>query len=586
MLVGPVLLCLRTNIATQTPSRGVCPWAPWSFTVAHMQSCQNWTNGARRYDLCNASFDPGRCASLSENQCQCCSVPCHTYKGYDALASGAQFGTLRESGQVYWDDGAAGPTKVPEVCDSCGGNPGSDIGCVYPGTYGDPNHGVKCRACPAGRYAEGTVVALACAPCASGLMSPPGSAFCSAACPPGYFQSGPSTCAACPGANVTTSPAGSTSYRNCTCMAGTFGQVHASSADCVACPDGYSSPAGAALATDCSMCGAGTFAPRLSDAPPWYARGKGCLLCRGNTTSRAGAWAVGMCMCPVGMYGYGFMGGSWRMCTACPAGKTSRFGARYASQCVYPRNCTTENAAQYPLEDDQLVCGVCGAGAKGTANKRGERACRCSNDGEQYTSDGCIVCPHAHHCAGAQQCSEIKLHNESGPNGAYIQYTSCVGTCATGYAGFACAECATGFFQIGTRCLECPEDTSKIILQVVTAVIILTICAMIWQMSAMHNDEHDTAQEDNTKTEAETTAEVVTTTREAAHTLGKISDAAIVSSIVLPNLFQISITLTLPFGFPCVFTNRAGTHSVHTQSFGCILSICASCAEYSGSWCC
>ena len=111
------------------------------------------------------------------------------------------------------------------------------------------------------------------------------------------------------------------------------------------------------------------------------------------------------------------------------------------------------------------------------------------------------------------------------------------------------------------------------------------ICAMIWQMSAMHNDEHDTAQEDNTKTEAETTAEVVTTTREAAHTLGKISDAAIVSSIVLPNLFQISITLTLPFGFPCVFTNRAGTHSVHTQSFGCILSTCASCAEYSGSWC-
>ena len=122
------------------------------------------------------------------------------------------------------------------------------------------------------------------------------------------------------------------------------------------------------------------------------------------------------------------------------------------------------------------------------------------------------------------------------------------GECQTGTGGKGCAVCVEGFFTAGATCQECPESLQLLIpLAVVGFVGILTAAKGLWMVSAVNLDTIDRESEE-TRNGTENAADTIKVTANATQAAARISNSGIISSIVFPAVFQISITFSMPFG--------------------------------------
>ena len=106
----------------------------------------------------------------------------------------------------------------------------------------------------------------------------------------------------------------------------------------------------------------------------------------------------------------------------------------------------------------------------------------------------------------------------------------------------------------GSTCHACPESNLALIPVAIAALVgIVLVLKLIWKVSAVQLSNgdgktgRDVADAEDAKGAAATTAD----------SIARISNTAIVSSIAFPTIFQISITFTMPFGFPPVLVQFA-----------------------------
>jgi len=124
-------------------------------------------------------------------------------------------------------------------------------------------------------------------------------------------------------------------------------------------------------------------------------------------------------------------------------------------------------------------------------------------------------------------------------------------------------KCSDGFFNMGKRCLECPEGSSQAVQLVLVLLGGAAVMVALWKVSEA--DAGEDSEEGDTILEVENTQEdfemlqgdVIGTAKSAvASTKGLVaalppglSNIAIVSSIAIGNIFNISFLYTLP-GIP------------------------------------
>ena len=165
----------------------------------------------------------------------------------------------------------------------------------------------------------------------------------------------------------------------------------------------------------------------------------------------------------------------------------------------------------------------------------------CNDEGDQYWSDEtssmCIE------CSPRSRCAE--------------------GVCLGNSKGRGCVECSDGFFNMGKRCLECPEGSSQAVQLVLVLLGGAAVMFALWKVSEADagedseegegNLEVENVQEDFEMLDGDiigTAKSAVASTKSLVAALPPgLSNTAIVSSIAIGNIFNISFLYTLP-GIP------------------------------------
>ncbi len=233
------------------------------------------------------------------------------------------------------------------------------------GEFYNPNSKYKdlCDYCPKGTWSNGTVPITECEACAAGSIAP------------------------------------KEGYKWCTvCDEGTYEKDRLS---CVNCPSGTTSAKGATSASECGICGKGSF----------------------TTTGKSSDCKK----CPVGTYE-----DSRTSCKTCPVGSISGEGA---SECL---RCPAGSIAF-----NKTLCLACPAGSR-DVNRASCEVCPAGTFSKEGEADKCTACP-------------------AGYIAPYAGSTSCSTKCEPGfygYSGLSCFQCAAGTFGIdGISCRQCPEMT-------------------------------------------------------------------------------------------------------------------------------
>ena len=214
-----------------------------------------------------------------------------------------------------------------------------------PGSYKNTTGSATCTLCEANQYSEiyGATSKLDCLSCTAFSLSVAGADMKERClCIPGYAGAGlpgqlcvpcgPGThknvsghdqCTSCP--EHSTSPAGSSTLLNCTCLPGYFGangedcticgegkyKPESGDGECQDCPPRTSSPAGSEVSAECA-CAPGAFGPngqacQLCEAGKYKPElgSDDCMECIPNSISPAGSNRSGACICNRGYEGSG-----------------------------------------------------------------------------------------------------------------------------------------------------------------------------------------------------------------------------------------------------------------------------------------
>ena len=203
----------------------------------------------------------------------------------------------------------------------------------------------------------------------------------------------------------------------------------------------------------------------------------------------------------------------------------------------------------------------------------------CSAYADSCEEAGLALRPNATWVAGHDQCaccvgSEIVRSNSTGlcshcaATGEHFFGGQCVrcpqpercveSVCVGNSAGVGCSACAPGYFAAGLACHECPGAGSEFIQFGLAVGAAVGICVVLWKVSEADIEGLTAADESE---------DLKNVSRAAASSLACISNSAIICSIALPSLFQITITFTLP-SFPMPEVLRTlGTWAASVFSF-------------------
>lgn len=263
------------------------------------------------------TFQPSYYSNYLPQPSQCDNCPVGKYSGIKAAScTNCNFNTYQDqTGQTGCKNCPAGTETITTGLTSC-------YYCTV-GTYG-PGDGLGCWGCPAGKYQQATGQTF-CHACPTGKVSGNLGAGSCYNCNPGFYpvdsnynavSSGAVACASC-AAGKTSTP-GTTVCYNC---AG--GYYSPGGSDCIGCAAGKYSSVGASI---CSACSAGSYSSAAGSSS--------CTSCpRGTYSSIAGATSC--TSCSAGKYSSAVGAASATTCTNCSAGNYSSVaGATNSSWCT------------------------------------------------------------------------------------------------------------------------------------------------------------------------------------------------------------------------------------------------------------
>jgi hypothetical protein len=193
--------------------------------------------------------------------------------------------------------------------------------------------------------------------------------------------------------------------------------------------------------------------------------------------------------------------------------------AAYAAGCAEVGLALKHNATEIAGQDQCACCvgsEIVRSASSGICN-------HCAAMGEHLVEDPiskemlCFRCPIPERCVDGACVGEGILEREPG-----------------------CANCREGYFAVGLSCHKCPSAGSEYTQFVLAVGAVFGICVVLWKVSEADMDGL-TAVDESEDLKSVSTA--------ATSSLARVSNSAIVCSIVLPSLLQITITFTLP-SFP------------------------------------
>ena len=125
------------------------------------------------------------------------------------------------------------------------------------------------------------------------------------------------------------------------------------------------------------------------------------------------------------------------------------------------------------------------------------------------------------------------------------------GGCQDGTTGKGCAVCDQGYFTAGTTCQRCPDSLALLIPVAIVALIAVGfLLYFVWKVSSVNLSRTD-ADDTDSREKVEEVEDAVAAAAGAASSIARISNTAIITSISLPAIFQISLTFELPFAYVC-----------------------------------
>ena len=286
------------------------------------------------------------------------------------------------------------------------------------------------------RCGNGTYLSSnSCVQCSAGYYSTGGVNSCTACAAGKYSAAGASSCSNCAAGTYSTGAASS-------CTTCTSGYYCPGNSNRIACPDGYTSGAGASAQANCYIsvppgkylttegstsigtCTAGTY---KGGHTVNFGSKSSCNACLKNSYSAAGA---SVCTtCSVGTYTTDTGSTS---CISCPAGSYCPAGAN-------PQSCP---AGQYsPM--NSASCSECGAGTynSGTGNT------------------GCSTCPAGYRCTGGANISQCPAGYYS--NAGAVNCTRCSAGKYSAAGSASCSSCPAGTYSAAgaSSCTSCPAGS-------------------------------------------------------------------------------------------------------------------------------
>ncbi|KAJ3433371.1 cell surface glycoprotein (s-layer protein)-like protein [Anaeramoeba flamelloides] len=323
-----------------------------------------------------------------------------------------------------------------------------------------------CEICEAGTFqsnfsAEGKD---SCIECDLGTFSTAGSSTCSE-CELGTYGNLKklSQCFNCPMGTYNSEHTGATSDSVCVkCQRGTYSdRIGATDAStCVNCTMGYySTIEGSAASSNCLPCPSGTYATAsgLDDIDS-------CAKCLpGEYSTEVAATSSGVCIkCPAGKYNSRSGAGSFDYCLDCPVGTYNTLnGSVSVGEC---NKCSAGTISSGIAATSCMLCGIgeetdgrqseCIKCQKGSySNSVGGQCTKCpvNTINNKIGSSSCLKCSSNDQCLGSNVCS--------------------FGRDPEKY----CTTCQKGYFMIGTKCNECPQNVKVILLLCIIVIILLLI---------------------------------------------------------------------------------------------------------------
>jgi hypothetical protein len=277
-----------------------------------------------------------------------------------------------------------------------------------------------------------------------------------------------------------------------------------------------------------------------------------CIACAaGRYVDTTGSDQASDCIwCDPGRFGAG--GSPTSQCTGdCAAGRYSEL--RYsgdAEDAVVEgtSGCIDCGADAYADAAGSATCTPCPAGTSSAADSGTSCGTCIATVGEQLWIDNatatagvCTVCPKPSRCANS--------------------------VCVGNSKGRGCTDCDAGYFSGGAKCYKCPEGGAQTIQSIVAVVATLAIVSWIWKLAEARIAEsgEDSDAEDSVMDKVKEVKEAVSDKKgkvelatKATTAVATLSNTAVVSSIALPTLVQISFTISLPaFPFPDILKEFA-----------------------------
>ena len=121
------------------------------------------------------------------------------------------------------------------------------------------------------------------------------------------------------------------------------------------------------------------------------------------------------------------------------------------------------------------------------------------------------------------------------------------GECQVGTTGKGCAICDEGYYTAGTTCQQCPESLALLLPVAIVALLgVVFLLYFLWKVSSVDLKSKD-PDEMMSREKVEEVNEAATAIAAASSSIARISNTALISSISLPAIFQISLTFELPF---------------------------------------
>ena len=405
------------------------------------QSCNPITCGDDKYlVLCN----PNR-MSVADNTCNNCDhSSCNpgfyltrcTENPLSDTSSCTECRSITCGSGQYWKQCVVGQQQ--HTCQTCTTTQNCGVGSFRPACTGIQIADIQCSVC------TNTIT------CSVGQYRIP----CN-----GNGQSA-STCTSCP--PLTTSPEGSTSITDCTCMADYV--LHNGGTTCTRCGANPHAVGTVKVGTQCQLCGAGKFRTSLTDGT--------CTACPAGKFKVLGDAECSSCI--AGKYSSSTGAESAGTCTSCKAGQFSAQVAATSNTCS---NCLT---GTFSVSAAASICSQCSAGyaqptagsihcntacLPGTRSSAGAANCANCNAGtfQEFSAQStCTPCTAGKISAavGARACTQCPAGSVSAQS-SMSTCTTCTGAHYVAEAGASvCRLCDAGSARVSSSvCTQCSPGT-------------------------------------------------------------------------------------------------------------------------------